>query len=82
MGGANSGSPVLMHADKRYQPSLASELLRSRELGRGDVFETRKGVSRLGPNLALELGGNSEGFGRPLSSRLAISCETQTITRH
>jgi CRISPR-associated protein Cas1 len=61
----------LMHADKRYRPSLASdlmeparlaadrlaiELLENRELRRGDVVETREGTCRLGPQLARELG--------------------------
>lgn len=61
----------LMHADKRYRPSLASDLmepvrpkadqividlLRKRELKRGEVVETRRGVCRLGPKLARELG--------------------------
>ena len=53
----------LMHADKRYRPSLSSdlmeparpvadrfavELLRDRQLARGDVVETREGICRLG----------------------------------
>jgi CRISPR-associated endonuclease Cas1 len=61
----------LMHADKRYRPSLASDLMEptrpaadrivvdlliNRELCRGDVVETRQGVCRLGPGLARELG--------------------------
>jgi CRISPR-associated protein Cas1 len=65
----------LMHSDKRHRPSLASDLmepvrpmadqiaierLRDRELGRKEVFETRKGVCRLGPTLARELGAHSE----------------------
>jgi CRISPR-associated endonuclease Cas1 len=64
----------LMHTDKRYRPSLASdlmepvrpladrvaiELLSRRELSRADVFETREGVCRLGPGLARELGAAS-----------------------
>ncbi len=56
----------LMHADKRYRPSLASdlmepvrpvadrivlELLKEREFSRGELVETRQGVCRLGrPN--------------------------------
>jgi CRISPR-associated protein Cas1 len=62
----------LMHTDKRYRPSLASdlmeparaeadrfaiELLENRDLCRGDVVETREGICRLGPQLARELGG-------------------------
>lgn len=61
----------LMHADKRYRPSLASdlmepvrpaadgivlELLEQRELCRGEILETRQGVCRLGPSVARELG--------------------------
>ena len=60
----------LMHADKRYRASLASDLmeparpiadaiavdlLEGRELHRGDVLETRKGICRLAPPLAREL---------------------------
>jgi Uncharacterized protein predicted to be involved in DNA repair len=65
----------LMHADKRYRPSLASdlmepvrpiadriaiELLRDRAFDRKDAVETRKGVCRLGPGLARELGEHSD----------------------
>jgi CRISPR-associated endonuclease Cas1 len=61
----------LMHADKRYRPSLASdlmepvrpfadriafELLRDREFNRGEVVETRQGVCRLGVGVGRELG--------------------------
>jgi CRISPR-associated protein Cas1 len=61
----------LMHADKRYRPSLASdlmepvrpvaariviELLESKELERGEGVETRQGVCRLGTEMARELG--------------------------
>jgi CRISPR-associated endonuclease Cas1 len=64
----------LMHADKRYRPSLSSdlmepsrpiadrfalELLRNQDLVRGDVVETREGVCRLGPRLARTLGAAS-----------------------
>ena len=60
----------LMHADKRYRASLASDLmeparpsvdeivlnlLEDRELCRGEVIETRQGVCRLGPALTHEL---------------------------
>src|SRR5436190_1715166 len=60
----------LMHADKRYRASLASdlmepvrpiadamvvELLEPRELRKGDVLETRKGVCRLGPSVTKDL---------------------------
>jgi hypothetical protein len=65
----------LMHADKRYRPSLASdlmepvrpaadrivvELLKERELKRGEVVETRQGVCRLGPTLARGLGQHAQ----------------------
>ena len=61
----------LMHADKRYRASLASDLmeparpaadqvaldlLKVVELRRGDVVETREGICRLGPELARQLG--------------------------
>lgn len=67
----------LMHSDKRYRPSLASdlmepvrpvvdrivfELLVDREFSRGDVVETRQGICRLGPGLARELGARSHGL--------------------
>ena len=60
----------LMHTDARYRGSLATdlmepvrpiidkvvfELLMGRELDRGDVFETREGICRLGPDLARQL---------------------------
>jgi CRISPR/Cas system-associated endonuclease Cas1 len=72
----------LMHADKRYRPSLASdlmeparpaadgiavELLSDRELRRGDVFETRKGVCRLGRTLARELASYAPGLGKAVA---------------
>ena len=58
-----------MHTDTRYRGSLATDLeptrpvvdklvlesLAIRELERGDVFETREGVCRLGPALAGQL---------------------------
>jgi CRISPR-associated endonuclease Cas1 len=67
----------LMHADKRYRPSLAadlmepvrpladrvaSELLLQRNFRRGDVLETRQGICRLGPDLARELGPHAHVF--------------------
>jgi len=60
----------LIHTDTRYRGSLATdlmervrplvdkvvlELLTAWGLERGDVFETREGVCRLGPELAREL---------------------------
>ncbi len=65
----------LMHSDKRYRPSLASDLMEParpaadaialdlierREFARGDVFETRQGTCRLGTSLARELASHSE----------------------
>ena len=62
--------PTHVHSDKRYRPSLASdliepvrpfadriafELLRDREFNRGEVVETRQGVCRLGAGLARSL---------------------------
>ena len=79
----------LMHADKRYRPSLASDLmeparpaadavavdlLKGRQLRRGDVFETRKGICRLGPLLARELAAHAPQLGEavaPHAERLA-----------
>jgi CRISPR/Cas system-associated endonuclease Cas1 len=64
----------LMHADKRYRPSLASDLmeparpvvdpialdvLNEHRFGCMDVFETREGVCRLGPRLARQLAEHS-----------------------
>ncbi len=63
-------APGLMHVDRRYRGSLATdvmepvrpivdkvilEVLAARELERGDVVETREGVCRLGSGLAREL---------------------------
>ena len=60
----------ILHTDKRYRGSMAAdlmeagrptadetvlELLDRRELRRGDVYETREGVCRVGPDLAREL---------------------------
>jgi CRISP-associated protein Cas1 len=79
----------LMHTDQRYRASLSSnlmepvrpvadriaiELLQSRELARGEVVETRKGVCRLGPTLARQLGGHSDALREavgPHAERLA-----------
>jgi len=79
----------LMHADKRYRPSLASDLmeparpaadelavslLEARKLCRGEVFETRLGICRLGPSLARELGSFAPVLGKavaPHAERLA-----------
>jgi len=72
----------LMHADKRYRPSLASDLmeparpsvdaiavdlLSDRELRRGEVFETRKGVCRLGRSLAHELASFAPDLGKAVA---------------
>jgi CRISPR/Cas system-associated endonuclease Cas1 len=59
----------ILHTDKRYRGSLAADLMEpvrpladevvlrllSRPLQRGDVYETREGVCRLGPSLARRL---------------------------
>jgi CRISPR-associated protein Cas1 len=81
----------LMHSDKRYRPSLASDLmeparpvadrialdlLEDRELGRRDVVETREGVCRLGPDLARELGRHSFGL------RAAVAPHAESLARH
>lgn len=65
----------LMHSDKRYRPSLASDLMEpvrpvadrivvdlllDRELERGDVVETRQGVCRLGPAMVGELSSHAD----------------------
>ncbi len=80
----------LMHADKRYRPSLASdlmeparsaadrfaiELLESRELRRGDVVETREGTCRLGPHFARELGPAAHAM------RLAVAPHAEWLAR-
>ena len=72
----------LMHADQRYRTSLATDLmepvrpiadgyvldlLESLKLGRGDVFETRKGVCRLGPAMIRRLADLSSLFQNELS---------------
>jgi hypothetical protein len=58
-------SLALMHTDLRYRSSLSADLepgrpaadalvldfLQARELGRGDIVETREGVCRVGPSL-------------------------------
>lgn len=64
----------LMHTDRHYRASLASDLMEAvrpvadgfvldllerRELVRGDVFESRSGVCRLGPPLVRELAESS-----------------------
>lgn len=80
----------LMHKDKRYRPSLASdlmepvrpmadrivfELLQDRELVRGEVVETREGVCRLGPRLCRELGTHSHAL------RDAIGPHAETLAK-
>jgi CRISPR associated protein Cas1 len=62
----------ILHTDKRYRSSLAHdlmeplrpmvdglaiELVRTHALSRGEVYETREGVCRLGPPLARRLAG-------------------------
>jgi CRISPR/Cas system-associated endonuclease Cas1 len=83
----------LMRSEKRYRPALASgvmesvrrvpdriaiDLLTDHELGRGEGFETRKGVCRLGPPMARALGGFSEELREavaPHAERLVRSVE-------
>src|SRR5205809_7581617 len=89
----------LMHADKRYRPSLASDLmeparpaadavavdlLKGRQLRRGDVFETRKGICRLGPLLAPALAAHASPLANPerrMRSGLRGSCPAPPSTR-
>jgi CRISPR/Cas system-associated endonuclease Cas1 len=62
--------PEILHTDKRYRGSLAHDLmepvrpvvdglvldlLSEHPLSRGDVYETREGVCRLGPPMARRL---------------------------
>ncbi len=76
----------ILHTDKRYRGSLAAdlmepgrpvadevilELLANRELRRGDVYETREGVCRLGPELARELAGSSQAMREALTPHAA-----------
>ena len=44
-----------MEAGRPVADEVVLELLANRELRRGDVYETREGVCRLGPELAREL---------------------------
>lgn len=84
----------LMHTDQRYRTSLATDLmeparpaadeivldiLHQRELRRGDVYETRKGACRLGPNLLHEVAGVSD----YLRDELALHAEdlARTLVR-
>jgi CRISPR-associated endonuclease Cas1 len=81
----------LMHSDQRYRGSLATDLmepvrpvvdglvlnlLESHELCRGDVFENREGVCRIGPALARRLAL----FGPTLRSALAPLAEQLSHT--
>ncbi len=81
----------ILHTDKRYRGSLAAdlmeagrptadevvlELLGSRELRKGDVYETREGVCRLGPELARELAGGSQAMRDALTPHAAQLAET------
>lgn len=71
----------ILHTDKRYRGSLAHDLMEpvrpvidgmvikliaDRALGRGDVYETREGVCRLGPRLARNLAGWAPDLRKPL----------------
>ena len=81
----------ILHTDKRYRGSLAAdlmeagrpaadevvlELLGSRELQRGDVYETREGVCRLGPELARELTRGSQAMRDALTPHAAQLAKT------
>jgi len=73
----------ILHTDKRYRGSMAAdlmeagrptadetvlELLGRRELRRGDVYETREGVCRIGPDLARELAQQGPALARSADS--------------
>ena len=81
----------ILHTDKRYRGSLAAdlmeagrpaadevvlELLADRKLRRGDVYETREGVCRLGPELARELARSSQTMRDALTPHAAQLVET------
>lgn len=81
----------ILHSDKRYRGSMAAdlmeagrpaadegvlELLGTRELRRGDVYETREGVCRLGPELARELARSSLVMREALTSPAAQLAKT------
>lgn len=72
----------LMHSDSRYRGNLAVDLmeplrpladetvldrLEERELHRGDVLETPRGVCRLGEALAHDLAGRASAFRQPVA---------------
>src|SRR5207249_8162005 len=76
----------ILHSDQRYRASLAADLmepvrpvadelalalLEQRQLRRGEVVETREGVSRIGPPLARELAA----YALPLRKALAPHAE-------
>jgi CRISP-associated protein Cas1 len=81
----------LMHADVRYRHSLATDLmeparpvadeavldlLEQRPLSQGDVLETPRGICRIGPNRARELGAYSLNF------RKALAPVVEDLARH
>lgn len=80
----------IMHADQRYRSSLAADLmeparpagdeialatLADRPLTRGDIFETREGVCRIGPPLARRLAGHAPAL------RAAVAPHAEQLAR-
>ena len=86
----------IMHADVRYRGSLATdlmepvrpiadrlvlEILERRALARGDVFETREGVCRIGSRMAGELAALAPEFRDPLGPHAEQLARSLTPTR-
>lgn len=80
----------ILHTDKRYRGShahdlmepvrpvidgLVVDLVRRRPLARGDVYETREGVCRVGVTLARTLAGWAPSLRPPLEARAADLAE-------
>jgi CRISPR-associated endonuclease Cas1 len=81
----------ILHTDKRYRGSLAADLmevgrpaadeavlalLEQRELRRGDVYETREGVCRLGASVVEELAFHGPELRQALTPHAASLAET------
>jgi len=81
----------ILHSDKRYRGSFAADLmeparpaadelvldlLATRELRRGDIYETREGVCRLGSNVARELAKQGPRMREALTSHAAQLAKT------
>jgi hypothetical protein len=77
----------ILHTDKRYRGSLAHdvmepvrpiidglviELLERHPIRRGDVYETREGVCRIGPPLARELSQMAPAVREPLQAQAQV----------